>query len=74
MLCNEVDFGLYVNAEAHSNAPRSVLRENSLITSGEVLDCVLPDNCSDKALLEYPGFDVVWARQCDNTDWYPNFE
>ena len=40
----------------------------------EVIDCVLPDNCSDKALLNYPGFDKVWAKHCENTDWYPKFE
>lgn len=40
----------------------------------EVLECVLPDDCSDNALLKYPGFNVVWARHCENTDWYPKFE
>lgn len=40
----------------------------------EVLDCVLPDDCSDKVLLNYPGFDKVWAKHCENTDWYPTFE
>lgn len=40
----------------------------------EVVECVLPENCSDKALLSYPGFDIVWAKHCDNTDWYPKFE
>lgn len=40
----------------------------------EVIDCVLPDDCSDKILLEYPGFDKVWEKHCENTDWYPVFE
>ena len=44
------------------------------ITSGEILKCVLPDACSDKSLLEYPGFGVVWAKHSENTDWYPNFD
>jgi hypothetical protein len=39
--------------------------------SGEILKCILPENCSDKALLDYPGFDKVWAKHCENTDWYP---
>jgi len=40
----------------------------------EVIECVLPDDCSDKALLNYPGFDKVWAKHCENTDWYPKFK
>lgn len=32
------------------------------VTSGDILECVLPDGCSDKELLEYPGFDKVWAE------------
>jgi hypothetical protein len=40
----------------------------------EIFDCALPSNCSDKALLEYPGFNNVWARHCKDTDWYPVFE
>ena len=40
----------------------------------EEAECVLPDNASDKALLKYPGFNIVWAKHCGNTDWYPNFE
>jgi hypothetical protein len=39
--------------------------------SGEILKCILPEDCSDKALLNYPGFDKVWAKHCENTDWYP---
>ena len=39
--------------------------------SGEILKCILPENCSDKVLLDYPGFDKVWAKHCENTDWYP---
>ncbi len=44
------------------------------MTGHEPLDCVLPDDCSDKALLNYPGFDKVWAKHSENTDWYPTFE
>ena len=40
----------------------------------EELECVLPYDCSDEALLEYPGFDIVWAKHCKNTDWYPEFK
>ena len=42
--------------------------------SGEVLKCALPEDCSDKALLDYPGFDIIWAKHCENLDWYPKFE
>ena len=44
------------------------------MASGEVFDCALPMDCSDKALLNYPGFDVVWAKHCKDLDWYPTFE
>lgn len=44
------------------------------ICSKDILDCVLPDDCSDKALLEYPGFDVVWAKHCKDPGWYPVFK
>ena len=40
----------------------------------EVAECVLPEDCSDKVLLEYPGFDIVWAKHCEDTNWYPKFE
>jgi hypothetical protein len=40
----------------------------------EVVGCILPENCTDKALVEYPGFDVIWAKHSENTDWYPKFE
>ena len=43
------------------------------MTSGEVMKCALPDKCSDKTLLEYPGFDKVWAKHCEDLDWYPKF-
>ena len=42
--------------------------------SHEVADCILPEDCSDKALLNYPGFDIVWSKHCENTEWYPKFE
>ena len=42
--------------------------------SGEVMKCALPEDCSDKALLDYPGFNIIWAKHCENLDWYPNFE
>ena len=44
------------------------------MTSGEVIKCALPENCSDKTLLEYPGFDKVWAKHCEDLDWYPKFD
>ena len=34
--------------------------------SGDVLKCALPENCTDKELLEYPGFDKVWAKYCED--------
>ena len=43
------------------------------VTGHEPLDFILPQDCSDKALLEYPGFDVVWARHEKNPDWFPKF-
>ena len=43
------------------------------MTSSEVWSCVLPDSCSDRALLEYPGFEVVWAKHLQDPDWYPSF-
>ena len=42
--------------------------------SGEIMKCALPEDCSDKTLLEYPGFDKVWAKHCKDTDWYPAFD
>lgn len=44
------------------------------MVSGEIMKCALPENCSDKVLLEYPGFNKVWAKHLDNLDWYPEFE
>ena len=42
--------------------------------SGEVMKCALPENCSDIVLLEYPSFDKIWAKHCENLDWYPNYD
>ena len=28
----------------------------------EEAECVLPEDCSNKELVEYPGFNVVWAN------------
>ena len=41
--------------------------------SDEIARCVLPapSQCSDNMILQYPGFDKVWAKHCENTDWYP---
>ena len=44
------------------------------MTSGEVMKCALPEDCSDKVLLDYPGFDKIWAKHCENLDWYPKFD
>lgn len=41
------------------------------MTSGEVMKCALPEDCSDKVLLEHPGFDKIRAKHCENLDWYP---
>ena len=32
------------------------------MVSSDVIDCALPSDCSDKALLEYPGFDEMWRQ------------
>ena len=55
---------------------RQVKNQNKAlgVTGHEPLDCILPENCSDNAILEYPGFDKVWAKHCEDTDWYPVFE
>ena len=42
--------------------------------SGEVMKCALPEDCSDKVLLEYPGFNKIWAKHCENLDWCPKFD
>ena len=44
------------------------------VTGDEVLKCVLPEDCSDKALLDYPGFGIIWAKHCENLNWYPKFD
>ncbi len=44
------------------------------ICGHEEMECVLPYDCSDKVLLDYPGFDIVWAKHCLDTDWYPEFK
>ena len=48
--------------------------QNLGMTSGEVMKCALPEDCSDRVLLEYPGFDKIWAKHIENLDWYPKFE
>lgn len=55
---------------------RQVKNQNKAlgVTGHEIWDCILPEKCSDKALLEYPGFDKVWAKHCEDTDWYPVFD
>lgn len=42
--------------------------------SGEIMKCALPEDCSDKVLLDYPGFNKIWAKHCENLDWYPKFD
>ena len=44
------------------------------VTGYGPLNCIIPDDCSDKALLAYPGFDKVWAIHNKYLDWYPRFE
>ena len=55
---------------------RQVKNQNQAlgVTGDETWNCILPKDCSDKALLEYPGFDKVWAKHCKNLDWYPTFK
>ena len=55
---------------------RQVKNQNQAlgVTGDEPWNCILPKECSDKALLEYPGFDKVWAKHCKNLDWYPTFK
>lgn len=44
------------------------------LMSDDVSDCLLPDSCSDKALLEYPGLNVVLEKHCADLNWYPAFD
>ena len=44
------------------------------LMSDDVSDCLLPDSCSDNALLEYPGLNVVLKKHSDDLNWYPTFE
>lgn len=55
---------------------RQVKNQNQAlgVTGQEPWKCILPDDCSDKDLLEYPGFDKVWAKHLEDLDWYPTFE
>lgn len=55
---------------------RQVKNQNEAlgVTGHEPLDCILPEDCSDKALLEYPGFNVIWAHHIADLDWYPTFD
>lgn len=25
-------------------------------------------------IFDYTGFNIIWAKHCENLDWYPNFE
>lgn len=43
------------------------------MSNDEIYKCMLPDDCSDKALLEYPGFDKVWEKHLKDREWYPMF-
>lgn len=38
------------------------------LASDEMIECLLPDDCSDKALLEYPCFNVVWKKHRGDTN------
>lgn len=44
------------------------------LMSDDVSNCLLPDSCSDKALLEYPGLNVVLEKHCADLNWYPEFD
>lgn len=54
---------------------RQVKNQNQAlgVTGHEPCDCILPENCTDKDLLEYPGFDKIWVKHIEE-DWYPTFE
>lgn len=32
------------------------------VISNDIMSCLLPDNCTDEALLSYPGFNKVWEE------------
>lgn len=34
------------------------------VISNDIMSCLLPDSCTDEALLAYPGFNKVWANYC----------
>lgn len=40
--------------------------QNLGMVSGDVIECALPDDCSDKELLEYPGFHKVWEKYLED--------
>jgi hypothetical protein len=44
------------------------------LMSDDVSDCLLPDSCSEKALLNYPGLNVVLEKHSEDLNWYPVFE
>ena len=44
------------------------------VISNDIMNCLLPDNCTDEDLLSYPGFDKVWAKHLENPDWKPVFD
>lgn len=44
------------------------------LMSDDVSNCLLPDSCSDKALLDYPGLNVVLEKHSADLNWYPAFE
>lgn len=44
------------------------------LMSDDVSDCLLPDSCSDKALLNYPGLNVVLEKHSADLNWCPTFE
>ena len=35
---------------------------------------IIPEKCTPEEMLEYPGFDKVWAKHLENPDWKPVFE
>ena len=44
------------------------------LMGNDVSDCLLPDSCSDKALLDYPGLNVVLEKHSADLSWYLTFE
>lgn len=38
------------------------------LINDDIVRCLLPDSCSDKELLEYPGFNVIWDKYLESLE------